>query len=89
LRFPKNGEIGSRNVLRSTGFYNLDTALTKSVKMPWSDGHELRIIWQSFNAFNTHAFALPNANISSTAFGQITTSASAPREMQFALRYQF
>ena len=89
LRFPNNGEIGSRNVLRSTGFYNLDTALQKSIRMPWSDGHELRIIWQSFNAFNTHSFGLPNANISSPQFGQITTSASTPREMQFALRYQF
>jgi hypothetical protein len=89
LRFPNNGEIGSRNVLRSTGFSSVDMALQKSIRMPWSDGHELRIIWQSFNAFNTHSFGLPNANISSPQFGQITTSASTPREMQFALRYQF
>jgi hypothetical protein len=89
LRFPKHGEIGSRNVLRGPGFFNFDTALQKSIRMPWSEGHELRIIWQSFNAFNNHHFGLPNANISSPQFGQVTTSASTPREMQFALRYQF
>jgi hypothetical protein len=89
LRFPQHGEIGSRNVLRGSSFWNLDTALMKSFKMPYSEGHELRVIWQSFNVFNTHSFGLPNANISSPAFGQITTSASVPRVMQFALRYQF
>jgi hypothetical protein len=89
LRYPRHGEIGNRNVLRSSGFWNLDTALIKDIKMPWSERQELRIIWQAFNAFNHHSFGLPNANIASPSFGQITGSVSAPREMQFALRYQF
>ncbi len=41
------------------------------------------------NAFDHNAFGLPNANIRSSSFGLITTTASAPREMQFALRYDF
>jgi hypothetical protein len=89
LRNPRNGEFGSRNALLGSGFWNLDTSLMKSFKMPWSERHELRVIWQTFNAFNHNSFGLPNANISSPAFGQITTSASTPRDMQFALRYQF
>ncbi|HEU4769158.1 MAG TPA: hypothetical protein VFS77_17370, partial [Pyrinomonadaceae bacterium] len=89
FRFPKHGEIGSRNVLRGSSFWNLDTAVMKNFKMPWSENHSLQIRWESFNVFNHHAFGLPNANIAGTTFGQITTSATAAREMQFAFRYSF
>jgi hypothetical protein len=89
LRFPRHGEIGSRNVLRGAGFWNLDTAVMKNFKMPWSESHSLQIRWESFNAFNHHSFGLPAVNIVGTNFGQITTSASAAREMQFAFRYSF
>jgi hypothetical protein len=34
------------------------------------------------------SFANPNANFSSTAFGQVT-AATAARQIQFALRYAF
>jgi hypothetical protein len=89
LRFPRHGEIGSRNVLRGPGFWNLDTALMKNFKMPWSESQSLQIRWEAFNLFNHHSFGLPAANIVGTTFGQITTSASAAREMQFAVRYSF
>jgi Carboxypeptidase regulatory-like domain len=89
LRFPRHGEIGNRNTLRGPSFWNLDTAVLKNFKLPWSETHELQFRWESFNAFNHHAFGLPNANIASPQFGQITTSATTPREMQFALRYRF
>jgi len=32
---------------------------------------------------------LPAVGITGTTFGQITTTATSPREMQFALRYNF
>jgi hypothetical protein len=90
LRFPRHGEIGSRNILRGPGFWNLDTAVLKNFKMPWAEGsHVLQIRWESFNAFNHHSFGLPAVGITGTTFGTITTSASAPREMQFAIRYSF
>lgn len=89
LRFPKHGEIGSRNILRGPSFWNLDTAVMKNFKMPWSESHSLQIRWESFNAFNHHAFGLPAVSIIGTNFGQITTSATTPREMQFAFRYSF
>ena len=89
LRWPRHGEVGSRNILRGAGFWNLDTAVMKNFKMPWSESHSLQIRWESFNAFNHHSFGLPALNIVGTNFGQITTSASAPREMQFAFRYSF
>ena len=89
LRYPRHGEIGSRNVLRGPGFWNLDTAVLKNFQMPWSESHRLQIRWETFNLFNHNSFALPNANVNSGAFGTITASASTPREMQFAIRYEF
>jgi carboxypeptidase family protein len=89
LRFPRHGEIGSRNILRGPSFWNLDTAVMKNFKMPWSESQILQIRWESFNAFNHNSFGLPNVNIAGNTFGQITTSASAAREMQFAIRYSF
>jgi len=89
LRYPRHGETGNRNVLRGPRFWNVDTALLKTFTMPWSEGHKLIFRWESYNAFNHNVFALPNAGISLPEFGQITGSASAPRVMQFALRYEF
>jgi hypothetical protein len=89
IRFPHHGEIGNRNVFRGPGFWNLDTALLKTFKMPWSENHTLQIRWESFNLFNHNSFALPAVGITGTTFGTITSSASAPREMQFAFRYSF
>ena len=89
IRFPKHGEIGNRNVFRGPSFWNLDTALMKNWQMPWSESHSLQLRWEAFNLFNHNTFGLPAAGITGTNFGQITTTASAPREMQFALRYSF
>jgi hypothetical protein len=89
LRFPRHGEIGNRNTFRGPGFWNLDTAVMKNFKMPWSESQSLQIRWEMFNAFNHNCFGLPAVSIVGSTFGQITTSASTPREMQFAIRYSF
>jgi hypothetical protein len=89
IRFPHHGEVGNRNTFRGPGFWNLDTALLKTWQMPWSEHQNLQLRWEAFNLFNHNSFALPAVGITGTTFGQITASASAPREMQFALRYSF
>jgi hypothetical protein len=89
LRFPHHGEMGNRNFLRGPGFWNLDTALIKTWGMPWSEHQNLQLRWEAFNLFNHNSFGLPAVAVTAGTFGQITTSASAPREMQFALRYNF
>ena len=89
LRFPQHGEIGNRNTFLSSGFWNIDTAVVKRFSLGPEERVKLVFRWEMYNAFNHHSFGLPNANITSPAFGQITTSASAAREMQFALRLQF
>ena len=89
IRFPHHGEIGNRNVFRGPGFWNLDTALLKNFQMPWSESQSLQLRWETFNLFNHNSFGLPAVGITGATFGTITTSASNPREMQFALRYTF
>jgi hypothetical protein len=88
FRNPVGGEIGQRNILRGPSYWNLDLGLAKSFRMPW-EGHRLQLRADAFNVFNRNVFGLPNANINSSNFGVITTSASAPRELQFAIRYDF
>jgi hypothetical protein len=88
FRNPVGGEIGQRNNLRGPSFWNLDLGLAKNFRLPW-EGHRVQLRVDAFNVLNRNVFGLPNANINSAAFGQITTSASTPRELQFAVRYDF
>lgn len=90
VRYPRHGEPGNRNMLRGPTFWNLDTALLKNFRLPWSEKQRLQIRWEAYNAFNHHSFALPSStDIGSTSFGQITGSASTPRVMQFGVRWDF
>ena len=89
FRNPGPGETGNRNTLRGPSFWNADLALMKNFRLPW-EGHRLQLRMEAYNAFNHHVFSLPAANINNSAtFGRITTSASAARELQFAVRYDF
>lgn len=88
FRNPFGGETGNRNNLRTGSFWNLDLGISKSFSLPW-EGHRLQIRADAFNALNHNVFGTPNANFNSSSFGQITTSASSPREFQFAIRYDF
>ncbi|HEY5444635.1 MAG TPA: hypothetical protein VIJ87_09245, partial [Pyrinomonadaceae bacterium] len=47
IRFPHHGEIGNRNTFRGPGFWNIDTAVLKNFKMPWSEQQALQIRWES------------------------------------------
>jgi hypothetical protein len=89
LRYPQHGEIGNRNVFRSAGFWNVDGGVFKNFYLLPEEKLKMQFRWELYNAFNHNSFGLPNANIASPSFGQITTSASVAREMQFALRLQF
>jgi hypothetical protein len=89
VQFTQNGGTGNRNVIRGPGFWNVDTSVLKNFRLPWSETQMLQFRWEAYNAFNNNEFALPLSNIALPTFGQVTTSSSMPREMQFALRYQF
>jgi hypothetical protein len=89
MRNPHAGETGNRNALRGPSYWGFDMAVLKNFKLPW-EGQRIQLRWESYNVFNHNVFGLPASNFAdSTSFGRITGSASAPREMQFAIRYDF
>jgi outer membrane receptor protein involved in Fe transport len=92
FRFPRHGETGTRNSVRSPGFWNLDAAVSKRIKMPWSENHRLTLRAEAYNLTNSVSFNVPstaNLSIRSTSFGLISGALSAARELQFAVRYDF
>ena len=84
------GTLG-RNAARSEAIYQFDGGLHKAFTMP---GERVKLEFRSefFNLFNTTNWGAPNANISNSNYGTITTYAypNAPaRQIQFALRLAF
>ena len=45
--------------------------------------------FEVFNLPNTPSFAAPNATLDTATVGRITSTATAPRQMQVALKYTF
>jgi hypothetical protein len=87
-----DGQTGSRNSLRGDGFFNIDTGLYKSFKMPYNENHKIQFRWEAYNVTNTIKFDPTSANLSLTStskFGQLTGQLGQPRVMEFALRYMF
>ncbi len=84
------GQVGqlARTMINGPRFMNVNMALLKNVRFTESMRVQLRA--EAFNVLN-HTNFFNNtqlANISSTAFGQITSSADA-RIFQFAARFEF
>lgn len=91
---PLGFEAGSRNNLRGPHFSLSNLSLNKH--FPIKEKYILEFRAEAYNAFNHPSFGLPGGNFGGTAdisnpatFGFIATTASAPRELQFALRLDF
>lgn len=86
------GEAGARNILRGAGLFNIDSGVYKVFTMPYNEHHKLQFRWESYNLTNSVRFDPATANdnlLSSANFGSLTSTLTSPRQMQFALRYQF
>ena len=83
-------QIGNRDIFRGPHFSNVDLGVAKNFKI-YGERYRLQFRADAFNVFNHPNFGLPNDNINSPQFGQITTLAGAEvsRVMQFALRFEF
>ncbi len=75
-----------RNSVRGPGLFDLDVSLKR--EFPIYEQIRLDLSADSFDVTNTPAFANPPAIISSTGFGQITTS-NANRSIRFSGRISF
>jgi hypothetical protein len=88
---PTGFDIGSRNNLRGPGYFNLDLGLGKVFEV-YEDKVSLKFRADAFNVFNHPSFNTGANDItqsSGTPFGTVTSTASAPRVLQLALRLEF
>lgn len=85
------GSFGSAGVgtVRAPGYFNWDLGVGKKFKITESQHVEFRA--EFFNASNTPSFNTPDRTFNETSktFGQITSTISPPRIIEFALKYRF
>jgi hypothetical protein len=98
---PVGFTIGSRNNLRGPRYFNQDLGLAKTFPII-EDKVNLKFRTDAFNAFNHPSFDIPGVDhnnlgspngqvtiTSGSIFGQINSTASDPRVLQFSLRLEF
>jgi hypothetical protein len=85
---PANFTFGNagRNNLFGPGQTNIDFITFKD--FAFTESAKLQFRGEFFNVMNHPRFGLPNNNVQNSAFGVITT-AGAPRDIQFALKFLF
>ncbi len=75
-------------MVRGPGQRNLDMAVERSFSIEGKSN--LRVRTEFFNITNTSNFSNPNSTVDTgSAFGKISSMASNPRIIQFALKYSF
>jgi hypothetical protein len=87
------GNLG-RNAFRAPGISQLDIGLSKFINI--TEKLNLRFRADLFNVFNRAQFGAPNADISASNFGTITSTISnyatgrgTPRELQLSVKIMF
>ncbi len=79
------GDSGG-NILREDSYKTLDFSLFKQFRI---GEQRLQFRAEAFNLTNTPSFNAPNTAIDNAAGGRVTSTSSTPRQMQFALNYEF
>jgi len=70
--------------LRTDPLRNIDITLGKYVSLP--RGMRLQIRADAFNLTNTPRFGAPNGTVASATFGQVTSQANNPRQIQLGVK---
>ena len=83
------GEFGDSGIgiLRAPSYWNADLSIGK--RIPTFGQQYVTFRAEFFNVLNHPNFGPPNANITSTAFGTITSTVNDPRVVQLVLKYYF
>lgn len=89
FRRPARGEIGSSGVgiLVGPGLWTTDLSLMKNTAI--TERWNLQFRADFFNIFNHANFLPPNADITSSAFGRISSTFGFPRQVQFGARLEW
>lgn len=80
------GVLGRNNFI-GPGSFNLDFGLHKD--FPVHEKAKLQFRFEAFNSFNNVNLSNPTATVTSGNFMKITSTATDPRILQFALRFEF
>jgi hypothetical protein len=80
------GNAGS-STIQSPGVQQLDFSLFKN--FPFSEASRLQFRAEVFNILNHPNFAFPNVTINSTSAGQITSTTTSSRQIQFGMKLNF
>ena len=76
-----------RGLLRGPAFWNIDLALSRSLRIGSSNQLELRA--EVFNVTNRVHLGNPNVTLGNANFGRIINTSGDPRVMQFAAKFGF
>ena len=77
-----------RNSIRGPKFWQVDLALQKAFHLPVGQNTQFQLRIEAFNVLNRTNFTAPNGNVSSAAFGTITSTFD-PRQIQIGARFMF
>ncbi len=75
------------NILREDRYKSFDFSIFKQFRI--TEGSKLQFRAEAFNLTNTPSFSIPNTAIDTGTAGRVTSTFSAPRQIQFALKYNF
>ena len=89
---PALGQYGnaprSMSSFRGPGRFSTDMSLTKIFRLSSTNSQRFELRLEAFNVFDQLLLGMPNADRNTATFGSITT-ASAPRVVQIAARFDF
>jgi len=74
---------------RMPGTDNLSASVFKRIPLAFREGMRLEIRIEVFNVFNHVQFAAPDTIVGDATFGQITSQANPPRQVQAGLKLYF
>jgi hypothetical protein len=78
------GNVGPAVNIRNDGVRSFDLSLFKQFAPTEKMRVQFRV--EALNAFNTPRFGSPTTSVTATTFGQITSQANSPRQLQFGLK---
>ena len=81
------GQFAGFVYLRNTPLYILDMSVNKEIRIAERWRMTLRMV--ALNFLNHPFFDIGNPNPTSTTFGQISSQANSPRQLQFGLKLTF
>jgi hypothetical protein len=84
---PYTFGTAGRNLLRSDALQNLDLSLFREDRITERVRLQFRV--EGFNVLNHPSFGVPNAIVSASNFGRISSTVSTERQLQLGLKVIF